>query len=241
MVKQQLENYMKENKLLSKYQSGFRRKFSCETAVNYVVSRWKNAKNNKILAIFLDFKRAFETIDRDILQKLLKHGIEDEELMWFKSYLINRKQITRVNNTESSLIENKYGVPQGSISGALLFIIDINDMENVLKKYEIVLYAEDILIFTNKADNLCQENLTKDMENVNKWLMMNKLKLNENKTKLLEINMDNNIIFKINNVIMEEVNSIKYLGFIIDKALEFNEHMEFICKKIEEKLDISNA
>ena len=114
-------------------------------------------------------------------------------------------------------------------------------MEEALEKCEIVLYADDILIFTNKADNLCQENLTKDMENVNKWLMMNKLKLNENKTKLLEINMDNNIIFKINNVIMEEVNSIKYLGFIIDKALEFNEHMEFICKKIEEKLDISNA
>ena len=71
VVKQQLEN-----------QSGYRRKFSCKTAVNYVVSRWKNAKNNKILAIFLDFKRAFETIDRGmLLQKLLKYGIEDEELM----------------------------------------------------------------------------------------------------------------------------------------------------------------
>ena len=100
VVKYRLENYMEENNLLSKYQSGFRRKFSCETAVNYVVSRWKNAKNYKILAIFLDFKRAFETIDRDILlQKLLKYGIEDEELMWFRSYLTNRKQITRVNNT----------------------------------------------------------------------------------------------------------------------------------------------
>ena len=48
---------MEENNLLSKHQSGFKRKFSCETAVNYAVSRWKNAKNNKILAIFLDFKR----------------------------------------------------------------------------------------------------------------------------------------------------------------------------------------
>ena len=75
VVKQQLENYMEENKLLSKYGFGFRRKFSCETDVNYVVRRWKNAKNNKILAIFLDFKRAFETIDKDILlQKLLKYG-----------------------------------------------------------------------------------------------------------------------------------------------------------------------
>ena len=122
---------------MSKYQSGFRRKFSCEMAVNYVVSPWKNAKNSKILAIFLAFKRAFETIDRDILlQKLLKYGIENEELMWFRSYLTNRKQITRVNNTESRPIENKYGVPQGSILGALLFIIYINDMEKVLEKCE---------------------------------------------------------------------------------------------------------
>ena len=73
-----------------------------------MLSRCKNAKNNKILAIVLDFRRAFETIDRDILlQKLLKYGIENEELMWFRSYLTNRKQITRVNSTESSPIENK--------------------------------------------------------------------------------------------------------------------------------------
>ena len=95
---------MKKNKFLSKYQSGFRRKFSCETAVNYDVSRWKNAKNNQILAIFLDFRRAFETIDRDILlQKLLKYGIENKKLMWFRSYLTNRKQVTRVNNAESRI------------------------------------------------------------------------------------------------------------------------------------------
>ena len=125
VVKQQLENYMEENKLLSKYHSSFRRKFSCETAVNYVVSYWKNAKNKRILEIFLDFMRAFETIDRAfLLRKLLKYGIENEgELMWFRSYLTNRKQTTRVNKTESIPIENKYGVPQGSILGALLFIM----------------------------------------------------------------------------------------------------------------------
>ena len=112
--------------------------------------------------------------------------------------------MTRVNNTKSSPIENNFGVPQGSILEALLFIIYIKDMENVLEKCEIVLYADDTLIFTDdKADILCHENLTMDMESLNKCLMMNKLKLNENKTKLLEINMDNNIIFKIKNVIIE--------------------------------------
>ena len=89
VVKQRLENYMEENKLLSKYQSGFKKKFSCETTVNYAVSRWKNAKNNKILAIFLDFRGAFKTIDKDIL---LQKELAAEELMWLRSYLTNRKQ-----------------------------------------------------------------------------------------------------------------------------------------------------
>ena len=71
--------------------------------------------------------------------------------------------------------------------------------------------------------------------------MMNKLNLNEDKTKLLEINMDNNIIFKINNVIIEKVNSIKYLGCIIDKGLKFNDHMEFICEKIGKKIGLSDG
>ena len=72
------------------------------------------------------------------------------------------------------------------------------------------------ILTDDKNDNLCHEFLSKDMEDINKWLMINKLKLNDNKIKLLEINMDNNIIFEINNVIIENVTSIKYLGFIID-------------------------
>lgn len=115
-----------------------------------MINRWKNIKSNKkIIAIFLDFKRAFETIDREILlDKLNKYGIRDTELKWFKSFLSNRKQFTCVNNIKSNITDNMYGVPQGSILGALLFIIYINDMPNVLDKSEMVLYADDTLIFT---------------------------------------------------------------------------------------------
>ena len=66
--------------------------------------------------------------------------------------------------------------------------------------------------------------------------MMNKLKLNANKTKLLQINMDNNTIFKTNIVLVEKVNSIKYLSFIIDKELKFNDFIVFTCKKIRKKV-----
>lgn len=239
VVKEQLYKYMEDSSILSKYQSGFRKKHSCETAVNYVVNRWKSIeKNNKMMAIFLDFKRAFETIDRKImLQKLETYGVKGKELEWFKSYLENRIQITKVNGRTSAPIINDFGVPQGSILGALLFIIYINDIPNVLENCEIVLYADDTLIYNEaNTEEECLENLQKDIKNVNIWLKMNKLKLNENKTKIMEINMTSNMTIEINNKIIEKVESIKYLGFVIDKNLKFKEHIDYICKKIGKKI-----
>lgn len=239
VVKEQLEKYIEKNTLLSKYQSGFRKKFSCETAVNFVINQWKKIeRNKKIMAIFLDFKRAFETIDREIMiHKLYMYGIQGKELNWFKSYLRNRKQITKVNGNKSSAMDNDYGVPQGSILGALLFIIYINDMPNTLERCKIVLYADDTLIYSEgDTEEQCRNNMIHDINNINTWLKMNKLKLNENKTKLMEINMTSETIFEINDEIIEKVKHIKYLGFIIDKELKFKEHMEYMCKKIGKKI-----
>lgn len=239
VVKEQLEQYMESYGLLSKYQSGYRKKFSCETAVNYVINKWKKVEKNKsVVGIFLDFKRAFETIDRNILlQKLFHYGIRDTELQWFQSYLTGRKQITKVNNIKSSPIFNEYGVPQGSILGALLFIIYINDMPNLLERCQIILYADDTLIFAEgESDRQCYDDLTHDIKNINRWLDMNKLKLNESKTKILEINTTSNVIFKINDQVIEKVGEIKYLGMIIDKEIKFKTHIDYICKKIGKKI-----
>lgn len=163
------------------------------------------------------------------------YGIRENELQWFKSYLTNRKQITKVNGVKSDETDNEFGVPQGSILGALLFIIYINDMPNILEKCEIVMYADDTLIYAKgDTEEQCTDNLTHDMNNINNWLKMNKLKLNESKTKIMEINMNCNVIFKINNETIENVKQIKYLGFVIDKELKFK-HVEYICKKIGKK------
>ena len=78
------------------------------------------------MAIFLDFKRAFETIDRDImLKKLYMYGIRQIELEWFKPYLENRKHTIKLNNTVPEEAINNFGGPQGAILGALLFILYI--------------------------------------------------------------------------------------------------------------------
>ena len=94
-------------------------------------------------------------------------------------------------------------------------------MPKVLKKCEIILYADDTLIFTEgDTGHQCYDNITEDINNVNEWIKMNKLKLNENKTKLMQINMNNELVFKINNQVIETVTQIKYLGFIIDKKIK---------------------
>ena len=76
-------------------------------------------------------------------------------------------------------------------------------------------------ITEGESEQICYNNLNEDFNNVSIWLEMNKLKLNESKTRIMELNSDSNITFKINNQIIEKVNQIKYLDFIIDKNLKF--------------------
>ena len=238
VVKQQLMNYMEENNIFSEYQSGFRKNYSCETAANHVINEWKDGgKRKKVIALFLDFKRAFETIDREILlKKMYNYGIQDKELKWFRTFLANRVQRTKVNNSVSDFAEVELGVPQGSILGALLFIIYINDMPNVVRNCKIVLYADDTLIYAEGKDaDECKYKSTCDIEHITVWLKMNKLKLNEQKTKLMNLNLNSETCIEINGRTIENVGSIKYLGMIIDKDLNFNEHVDYICKKIGKK------
>jgi hypothetical protein len=82
--------YIEDNDILYEGQSGFRKQHSCETALNLIAAGWKERldDNNTILAVYLDLKRAFETIDHDILlKKLHKYGIRGIELQWFRSLL----------------------------------------------------------------------------------------------------------------------------------------------------------
>ena len=101
-----------------------------------------------VLGVFLDFSKAFDTVDHDILfQKLEFYGVRGLALDWFKSYLYQREQFVEYNGAKSNKDRITCGVPQGSILGPLLFLLYINDLCNASKKVFALLFADDSNMF----------------------------------------------------------------------------------------------
>ena len=125
LVYNQLHEYLDVNKHLFSHQSGFRSLYSVVTSLLNNTNDWYvNIDNGKYTAmVFIDLKKAFDTINHQILPaKLKKYSIDGLEYLWFQSYLENRRQFCRVNGACSDLKGIDCGVPQGSCLGPLLFI-----------------------------------------------------------------------------------------------------------------------
>lgn len=139
-----------------------------------------------VVIVFLDLKRAFETIEREIMIEILKSiGVRDVELSWFESYLTTRKQQTKYKNKVSTENEVPIGLPQGSTLGVVLFNLYINSITKVPQNGSVVLFADDTALI-NKHTSLdtAITNANEDCAKISDWLKLNKLILNTKKTKI---------------------------------------------------------
>ena len=235
-------SHLESNGLLSKHQHGFRANLSTETALLQVTEQlYKNIDERRIsLLVLLDLSKAFDSVNHNILiQKLNNLNIDSQ---WFKSYLEDRSQSVRINNTISSSQRISFGVPQGSILGHLLFLIYVNDMPQFVKNCFLIQYADDTqLVFSSKLENLHE--LIEYAENTlllaKSYFQNNGLLLNEDKTQCIFIGsrqyisrIPDDIKINFNGNLITPSKTVKNLGVHFDRYLLFDTHIDALSKKV---------
>ena len=237
---------MKENGLFTSDQSGFLRLHSTLTCLLKTSDDWYNGLDlGKLVGlVFIDLKKAFDTVDHDILCKKLElYGVQQRELSWFRSYLSNCKQFCRVNGVDSDVGEIEVGVPQGSCLGPLLFLIYINDLPQTVQGSSVTMYADDTSL-CHQSHDLTQLNeaIDSDLTKLETWLQGNKLSLNVAKTHsmLISTKQKHNSLksrsealeLKIRDNELEVVQKTKYLGVQIDCSLDWKEQIKAVSTKV---------
>ena len=185
-----LTQFLDKYNILYHNQYGFRQYHSTHHALITLVDKITKSLDSGdiVIGVFLDLKKAFDTVDHTILlKKLHQYGIRGNLNKWFENYLANRSQYVSCNGKTSDIQNVSCGVPQGSILGPLLFILYINDFSNVSDILYYVLFADDTNVFLNGRDihkltNTMQQELLK----LHTWLLCNKLTLNISKTHYIK-------------------------------------------------------
>ena len=195
-------------------------------------------KKCQVHAIYTDFKQAFDTVPHNTLLLKMKRqfGISNNMLKWFESYLTDRYQRVVLSGIESDWVLATSGVPQGSILGPSLFIMFINDLSEVLKESNCLLFADDAKIFkTIKSIADCFL-LQIDINNVVAWCNLWKIKINLSKCFYINFSLLRSRAvdyrYVMHGSIIEKVKQIKDLGVIFTPTLDFNIHICNVVSKV---------
>ena len=243
LVSGQFMEYLESNHLLSESQAGFRKRSSTVTSLLSNTNQWYINMDKGLVngIIFLDLKKAFDCVDHNILtEKLMKFGCIGNTLNCFKSYLTDRKQMCKVNQTTSKSRTISCGVPQGSNLGPILFLLYVNDLPNCLKSTSASMFADDTnLTASGNTITELHNKLNNDLENIHQWLLANKLTLNTSKTEYMMVGSrqklgkgEDDTHIKLGDNKIKKVKETKTLGVIVDDQLKWNSHINTVSTKV---------
>ena len=234
--------FLEENKCLYSLQFGFRTRYSTnQTLINITETIRAALDSGKVAGgVFVDFQKAFDTVNHEILiWKLNHYGVRGLANSWFASYLSNRNQYVSILGNDSETLTIRHGVPQGSVLGPLLFLIYINDLHKAIKFSKVYHFADDTnLLNINESPSKLQKQLNRDLKLLYEWLLANKISLNCTKTEAIIFHKPGNrpnfnFKIKLNGHLIRPSDSIKYLGIYLDSTLNGQSHCEVLSKKLK--------
>lgn len=225
---------------LAESQWGFLPGKSTVTGLLSTTYNWLSTLENggEIGAVFFDLRKAFDSIPhRVLLEKIGQTGLSSHIITWISDYLTCREQKVVVNGEESQYTPVVSGVPQGSVLGPLLFLIYVDGLARLplLDGGQVVLYADDLLLFRTIKSREDYHQLQDDVSMIEDWVNCNYLTLNSTKCKYMVVSRKRcpsapeSLI--LNGAEMEKVGCFKYLGLLLSSDMSFGKHIESICSK----------
>ena len=247
IVHDKTEEFLSKNKLLYRFQSGFRKNYSANTCLGHLTDKITTGFEKGLFTgtILIDLQKAFDTIDHQILLKKMKYlGFSKNTITWFKSYLCERKFTISINTSYSSPSNLLCGVPQGSILGPLLFLLYINDLPQAVVS-DSLLYADDTcIVFQHKSEIEIEKQLIRDFSSLCDWFVHNKLSIHFGKDKTESILFGTkhklrsakslNIVY--NGIEIKQHAKVKYLGCILNESLSGESMALNVIDKINSRL-----
>lgn len=241
VVCRRLVAFLNLNEFFDVRQFGFQRGKGTEDAIFDFLEKVSSSVDRSQFTVgaFCDLSKAFDCVDFAVLMaKLRCCGIGGVALDWLSSYFTDRQQKVVIDSNSQSNYEKVIsGVPQGSILGPLLFLIYSNDLPVVINKGQVVLYADDTSVIVSHEKKESASNiLLEQFQLLDKWFSANGLKLNPDKTQLVNFHLNNRLSPQNDSSYLPNcfsvVSSLRFLGVEIDSSLTWQPHINKLLPKL---------
>ena len=245
---EQFMHFIESNRLLPTYQSAYRKGYSTESALLKLCNDilWGMESQCITPLVAIDLSAAFDTVNHSVLLDVLHNNfaVSDTPLEWFSSYLRPRSAVVQIRDTQSKPMELDFSVPQGSISGPVLYTAYASTLEHYIEQYNISImgYADDHSLYDcfsandREAEHASIEKLKYCLVDVNDWMNYNRLKMNSDKTEFIlfgnkiQLEKCTSESIQVVDSVVSCSHVIKYLGVYLDQNLTFEKHISDKCK-----------